>query len=230
MTRYMNRKARWISTAIAALLAVAWLTQPVQALTLDFSNVPDAELVFSPGGDFTFNPGVDGFDFSITGGSAGASAAVGLGGNINGTFNFGVPAELGAVRMADVTGEGSLQIESPSGTLTANLLWDQIASFGTGGIINVDGIVNVSAIVYPGDNAALQELALAGSAILTVSFQFPEGANLANLRAEGGATSYSGSILGVNGQNGLDVPDAGSSMILLGLAILGLCGFNRCRK
>jgi hypothetical protein len=230
MTGYMSRKARWLSTAMASLLAVVWLTQPVQALMLDFSNVTEAELVFSPGGDFTFVPGTGGFDFIITGGSGGGSAAVGLQGNIDGTFNMGVPTTSGATQTATVTGAGTLDVESPSGNLTADISWDQIASLGTGGIINVEGVVNVSSITYTGDNTALQALAAGSGAILTVSFQFPIAANLETLRAQGGATSYSGSMIKVNGENGLDVPDPGSSLILLGLAFLGLCGFNRCRK
>jgi hypothetical protein len=230
MTGYMSRKARWLSLATASMLAVAWVTQPAQALMLDFSNVTNAELVFNPGGDFAFESGA-GSDFIITGGSGGGSAAVGLEGNIIGTFSMGVPANVGGgAQMASVTGAGTLDVESPSGNLTADIFWDQIASLGTGGIVNVEGVVNVSSITYTGDNPALQDLAAGGSAILTVSFQFAIAADLETLRAEGGATSYSGSIIKVNGENGLDVPDPGSSMVLLGLGFLGLCGYKRFRK
>jgi hypothetical protein len=212
---------------VAGLLAALSMPQPVGALTLDFSNVPNSELVFSPGGNFTFQPGEGGFDFIITGGSSGASPAVGLRGNITGNFNFGEPVDLGAgIRTASVTGSGTLAIVSPSGNLSGDLFWDQIASYGTGGVINLDRALNLTGITYAGENPALQELALSGSAVLAVSFQFPRPADLNLLRPQGGATSFSGSLAGMRA----DVPDPASSLILLGLACLCLFGFQRFRE
>jgi hypothetical protein len=229
MNRLRNKTIGRIPIALAALAALAWISQPIQAITLNFSNVENAQIVFAGGGsgDFSFSPGIDTFDFEITGGAGGGAAAIGLRGNIGGTFTMGaILSPFPGAQTAMVSGMGTVEIE---GGLTGTIEWGHIASFGTGGIINVDGIVNLTGITYPGVNPALENLALNGDAVMSVTFQFTglTAQNLSQLVAQGGATSYSGAI---HNEFEVQVPDAGSSAILLGVAFLGLCGLQRRRK
>jgi len=194
----------------------------VNAITLDFANVTGSRVVFTGSGDtFTFTPAPGADQFKIT--SGGTGVAVGLSGNLGGVFTIGAITSVGGVQSASVTGSGALTIHDGLGNnLTGILTWDTISTFGTGGIINVNGVLNLSSLSYSGPNADLLALALPGVGVEAVSFQFAPGKTLTQLTANGAvnATSYSGTLMSVNPPP--SVPDSGGTLVLLGISVLGL--------
>ena len=97
------------------------------ALTLNFSNVDGATIAFNGTGQFSFPD--TGLDFVI-GSENGGSAALGLYGNLDGTFAIGsITSQTIAgiiYQTATVTGSGAFRIYDGSHTLVAALTWPDI--------------------------------------------------------------------------------------------------------
>jgi hypothetical protein len=131
------------------------------------------------------------------------------------------------MQTAQVLGTGLLRIHDGVGSdLTALLTWDTVSTFGTGGIINVNGLLNLASISYTGLNVDLLAFAAPGVGTEVLSFQFIPGKSLTQLTANGAVnrTSYSGSL---NAEPpAQSTPDGGSAFVLFGVALLGLSVFR----
>jgi hypothetical protein len=214
-------------TTIAALcggLFFSILTS-ASASVIDYSNTAGSSVNLDPtdgcGG------GVVGC-FSFTSGSnleVTSGTASGLYGNVSGNFGVGTitttTTPQGPLETAGVTGTGNLSIFDGSFTLTANLNWVDIATFGTAGSLNTLGTANLNNILYSGSNIDLLALADAGAGTQTATFQFSSPTSLTDLFTNSSfitSTSFSGSISAV------PVP---ASIWLFGAAVLGLAGITR---
>ncbi|MBI4642566.1 MAG: hypothetical protein HY743_02255 [Deltaproteobacteria bacterium] len=202
-------------------------------ITLNYSSIPDASITFY-GTSKTFEFPDSGNDFQIVN-VAGGSEALGLYGNIDGTFTIGAitttPLGFGTTfQYAKVSGEGTFEIDDESGFfLNGNLQWIDIYTVGnnisTTGALNTLGVINITDITYEGENADLLLFANSNAAgNLTFQFLFP-GLSLTQLTEDGAEnpTSYSGSV------SSIPVPP---TALLLGSGILGLVawGWRRGRK
>jgi hypothetical protein len=201
---------------------------PVSAATIDYSNTADSSVDLDPTdgcgggvvGCFSFSSGNS---LVITSGSAS-----GFHGGISNTFGVGTITSTttpqGPLETASVSGTGLLTIFDGSFTLTADLNWIDIATFGTAGSLNTLGTGNLSNIVYSGSNIDLLALANAGSGIQTATFQFSTPTSLTDLFTTSSSTtstSFSGSISTV------PIP---ASVWLFGSGILGLAGVRRKKR
>jgi hypothetical protein len=214
--------------SVVGIAAILGFTAPtVRAINIDFAAVSGAKVQFNGTGDtFTFLPTIED-QFVITG-SDGAGDSVGLRGWMTGNFSIGAITTSGLLQTASVTGSGQLTIYHGLNTLTATLTWDSISTFGAGGIINVNGDLNLSSIVYTGNRSDLLALAAPGQGSEVISFQFVPGKSLTQLTADGAVsiTSFSGSV-GADGSAPTLLPDGGSSISLLGLSLTGLWFIRR---
>jgi len=216
-----------VATLAAGLFAFA-APQAANAITLNFSSVTNAGITFNPVGDtFSFTDGDGGFDFAIGGGATGA--ANGLKGNLGGTFTIDGPIITSPGPFLGTIIEQS-SVSSSSGTFSivdasnqvffANVSWIDIYTMGnplsTQGGINAGGVLNLSGITYSGTNVDLLNLSLAPNGLGAITFQFQPGQFLSNLTAgtTPQATTYSGTVS--------SVPEGGSAMALLGLALIGI--------
>lgn len=210
--------------AVCACALTAFATS-VTAVTIDYSNTDGSSINLDP----TDNCGVSGsigcFSFSsgnsiqITSGTAG-----GFNGGITGAFGVGLINSSGPLESANVSGTGVLSIFDGFETLSADLNWIDIATFGTAGSLNTTGSANLTNISYVGTNGDLLALANAGDGINTASFQFTSPTSLTDLfttRTSVTSTSFSGSITPV------PIPAA---IWLFGSGLLGMIGIARRRK
>lgn len=219
-------------SAVCAGLAI--LSPSAKAISLDFASIPGATVEFDGNSDtFSFAPsGADQIRITM---SDGVGDAVNLLGSMDGTFSLGSIMSIGALEIAAVSGIGTLTINDGLGSaLTATLTWSQIATFGTAGIINVDGSMNLQTISYTGSNQDLLALAAPGRGTETVSFQFVPGRTLSQLTADGTVQSatFSGRIFAEDsnsGGGGDPVPDAGATALMFAMGLLGL-GYLGRRK
>jgi hypothetical protein len=212
----------FISCATALLFCFA-LSFPAGAIVLNFANLPGTDVNFG-GGTFNFTS-VNGYQFNITTVNGGVGDSVALKGYLSpgGPFTIGIITTIGPEQTAPVTGASTLHITDASSTdLTGSIQWDNITTFGVGGILNLTGTINLTGIAYPGSNSDLTALASAGSAADVVTFQFVPAQTLTQLATTGGATSYSGSI------NATPVPEPGT-LTLAGMGFLGLLALGRRR-
>ncbi len=217
------RLARWFQLSTLAVIAAGLIgAQPGWALTLDFSNLVGTEVVFS-GSAFSFTS-TNGYQFAITGVSGGVGDSIGNLGYVtpSGPFTIGTITTIGSIQTAPVTGTGTLHITDSAATdLTGTITWLDVTTYGIGGIINLNGQLNLTGIAYGGTGSDLGALAAAGAASDVVTFQFLPALTLTQLATTGGETSYSGSILAI--------PEPGSViLVLVGLA--GLLAFGRPRR
>lgn len=204
-----------------ALLAVGG-TAPLRAINLDFGSSPGATLSFAGDGTFSFvdsSAGIyTGSDFIVnlsSSGRTGSNSAVGLLGNLGGTFTIGAISS----GVAPVSGSGALTITEGANLFAGTVQWVQIHQTATSGNLNLSGVVNLTGITYGGSNQDLMELAVPGSASSVLSFSFASpGYSLAQLASTPITTSYNGDL-----HTGRSVPDGGTTLLILGAA-LGACG------
>ena len=208
--------SKLIAPLILAAGMVLACASNVQAVTFGYSSADQAVIDFPGNHTFHFNSGVAGHDFMVTTGTA-----AGLFGNITGTFTIGTITVNGTTESAPVTGSGTFVIHDGANDLTATLQWVDITQMGTGGTLNIQGVVNLTNITYAGTNADLVALRNAGNAANVLTFQFVPAVDLITL-SNGGvdhSTSYSGTVG--------TLPDGGTTVALLGLALTGLEGLRR---
>jgi hypothetical protein len=215
-----NKSAKFLVRLAMGLGVFALAVQHCSAIHLDFAALTDANVSFS-GGNFVFNNNGGGYSFQITD-SSGTGDSIGDNGNIAGTFAIGTITTLGGLQTAPVTGSGTVTINDGSLDLTGTVVWDEISTFGTGGTINVNGILNLTSITYSGLQSDLIALAASGVATDTITFQFVPGKTLTQLKGATTpiVTSFSGSI-------DTPVPDGGLTIALLGFALVGVEGLRR---
>jgi len=196
---------RNLLASVAFLVLV--LTANFSAQAFDYSSTVGSTIVFPGNATFSFSPGAD--NFIVTDGTAS-----GLFGEITGTFTIGTITTNGTVSTAPVTGTGGFLVHDGAFTLSASLVWINVSQNGTGGVLNLDGSVNLTGITYGGSNPDLMALAAAGSGLNALSFQFVPVVSLATLRNGPGpySTSFSGSVA---------VPEPGTAaLVVFGLGVL----------
>jgi hypothetical protein len=177
---------------------------------IGYSNIGGSSIGFDGSGNFTVGT------FDITSGSA-----IGLLGNVSGSFSIGPITTMFGMSSASVSGSGILTITDGSHVLTGNLSWVDIVQIGTIGGLNMQGTVNLTGITYNGSNADLAALAAAGSATDVLSFQFTSGTTLSSLATSAQTSSFSGGI------SASSVPDGGATVALLGFGLVGIEGLRR---
>lgn len=189
----------------------------VQAVTFDYSSTGGSSITFDGLTHFTFAPIAN--NFMVTSGTA-----TGLMGEMTGVYTIGTITTIGGVSTASVSGSGTFVIHDGVNTLTATLTWVDITQNGTGDNLNISGTVNLTGITYGGSNADLVALRNAGNGANVLTFQFVPAVTLAELRNGPGphSTSFSGTVA--------TLPDGGTTVALLGLALTGLEGLRRGMK
>jgi len=196
---------RNLLASVAFLVLV--LTAKPSAQALDYASTVNSFISFPGDTTFSFSPTAD--NFIVTTGTAS-----GLSGEITGTFTIGTITTVGNVSTAPVTGTGGFLVHDGAFTFSASLVWINVSQIGTGGVLNLDGSVNLTGITYGGSNPDLMALAAAGSGLNALTFQFVPAVSLATLRNGPGpySTSFSGSVA---------VPEPGSTaLIVFGLGVL----------
>ncbi|MBX3119211.1 MAG: PEP-CTERM sorting domain-containing protein [Fimbriimonadaceae bacterium] len=168
----------------------------------------------------TFPAAGNGFDFVV--GNSSNGALNGLKGNIGGTFTVGAITINGSVQTAPVSGTGSFSIFDGLDTLTADLNWQDVFTFGTQSGLNVNGNTNLSNISYTGSNAGLIEFVNSNTHTVTLSTQFIPGKTLTQLMAQGAVheNTYSGTF------NAVPEP---ATMAILGVGALALIRRRRSK-
>ncbi|MBW2417958.1 MAG: hypothetical protein JRH19_05400 [Deltaproteobacteria bacterium] len=173
---------------------------PAAAIQLDFSSEPNSYLQFNPDGSVLFMDETRySFDDIRITASDGAGDGVGLTGDIDGVFSMGTITSFGVgMETAAVTGAGFLIIDDGAGSaLSADVTFGDLTTFGTGGIANLLGSVNLSNFVYGGSNLDLSDLAASTDGVMTASFSIQITESLTVLRDSGGQVgNYSGLISG----------------------------------
>lgn len=191
----------------------------LKADSFNYSSLPGAVIQFSGSDTFTFSNSLSnpGDNFVVDNG-----AAVGLLGDISGTFKLGTITTVAGVSTAAVTGTGSITITDGSGDkLKATLTWIGVEQMGTLSVLNDDAAVDLTNITYAGTNPALDALAASGEAEDTLSFTFVPIKTLSTMATHKVSTSFSGTILAV--------PDRAAAICLFGLGLLGLAVMRRTR-
>jgi hypothetical protein len=206
---------QWILAA-TILGAVSLQTVGASPLQLGFSSIVGSLITFDGSGNFTFvNSGTN--DFQINNdnsGNTGANTALGLFGNLSGTFAMGT---ISGGNYAPITGSGTLTIhDSAAQTLTATVQWIDITTSGTGSTLNDSGVANLSGLTYTGTDADLVTLKNSILASGTLSFTFNPAVSLSTLKSTAEATTYSGTISAVPEPMTFSLMGAG----LLGLGLL----------
>ena len=165
---------------------------------------------------FSFTPNTN--NFQVASGSAAGAL-----GEITGTFTIGtITQPFPGFSTASVTGTGTFVIHDGMGNnLTATLTWGNISQIGNHGFLNITGDVNLSNITYAGINPDLVALKNAGSGSNVLDYTFNPARSLSVLRNGPGShdTSFSGTIS--------TVPDGGTTVVLLGIALAGVGGARR---
>ena len=165
-------------------------------IVLNYSAVPGSRISFS-GGGFTF-VGSSNVQFEIDDVFDGFGDSLGFDGYFSsgGPFTIGTITINGSVQTAPVSGSGILHITDGANELTGTIQWVDITTLGTSGVLNLNGQVNLTGIAYAGASQDLQALLASGTAQVDLTFQFIPALTLTQLKATGGLTDYSGSILG----------------------------------
>lgn len=214
--------------ALALLASCACIiAQQAKAVTLDFSNLDHTSVNFS-GGGFSFSS-TNGYQFSISEVDNGTGDAVGLDGYVFSAspFTIGTITPIGGGgQTAPVTGSGTLHITDANNVdLTGTITWLDITTLGVGGILDLNGTVNLTSLTYTGtgsgSSADLASLAAAGAATDVITFQFHPAQTLTQLKTATISTSYSGTIDAV--------PEPGT-LTLVGMGLMSLLAFRHRRK
>lgn len=182
-------------------------------ITVDYSNTTGATIYFDGASHFSFAPSFD--NLKITAGTG----AVGLLGEMTGTYTVGTVSKVGTMSSAPVNGSGMLVIHDGAGyDMSGNLTWVNIVQIGTSDFLNTSGNLNLTNISYHGTNSVLSLLAATPSnASDVLSFQFTPAKSLSTLKSTKTRTSFSGSIHATR-----IVPEHADSLLLLGLALAAL--------
>jgi hypothetical protein len=223
-TSYVTRSA----AVIAAVSSLA-LLQEAEAIVFDISSVPDSGIRFTglPAGhsEITFDLGASGHMFQIDAVHGGTGSASGFQGNITGIFDMGPVTTVVLVPLvetAPISGTGGFTIFDGVDTLTATVAWVQAKSLKTGAasVAALGVLGNLTGISYAGTDPDLLAFVAGIDETAILSFSFPPpGKSLAELTNPGSvATSYSGNV----GSREVAVPDSGTTLMLLGMGLVGL--------
>jgi len=208
---------------IVALVSVAQTASAGQ-VSFDFASEVAATITFTGTGDKIEFPNTGTYDFVII---DSGSSLTGLSGNIGGPFTVGAISPITGGETASVAGSGSFSVDDGAGkTLSAVLNLVKITVYsGLSGVLNGDGVANLSNITYSGSNSTLLDIVSGAEQTVVMTFQFSplKKKTLSQLMTDGqvNSTSYSGSLS--------SVPEPCIGVLLAGAAI-GLVAFARRRR
>ena len=75
-----------------------------------------------------------------------------------------------ARQQASLTGSGTFSIQDEAGELlVATVTWKDVITVGTGGVINMNGQMNLAGVTYSGANADLLQLLISGDGAATIT-------------------------------------------------------------
>jgi|SRR5882724_1450425 len=194
---------------LTGLLSLAMATA-AHAMSFGYASTVGSSIVFDGASHFTFGPAVNNFQ-------VGSGTAAGLFGEITGSFTIGTVVSASA----PVTGTGTFVIHDGANTLTATLVWQNIAQLGTLDGLNTVGSANLTAITYGGSNADLLKLKNSITGLNTLSFQFGSATTVNTLKTTSTSTTFSGTVA---------TPDGGTTVVLLGFALAGMGTLRRTIK
>lgn len=222
-----NLNLNLFGLATGAMFVTALTCQNMQANpSISIASVPHGFVDFSGASQFSFvnaTSGVNaGYSFDVNGASASLPGdSIGDVGNMSGTYTIGTITTTGPIQSAPVTGSGTLTIFDGSVDLTGTLVWNNIATMGTGSTLNVSGELNLTSVTYSGVQVDLKTFAAAGALSDTVDFTFNPAETLTQLATTSSPlkTSFSGTIT--------TVPDSAMTIELLGGAFLAIAGLRR---
>ncbi len=153
----MKIKTFLAAVAVAAGVAAPGLSSGAVYRFQGGSDV-DAGITFlgDPARTISF-PNLGTFDFVITNSADGTTT--GLKGNISGSpaFDVGLITTIGGLQLAPASGSGSISVFDGSTTLTANLTFDEVTTFGTSIGLSFSTLVNVSNVIYSGSTPAFSK-------------------------------------------------------------------------
>ena len=166
-------------------------------ILLDYSSVTNSRIVFA-GGGFTFVGPTTNVQFQIDDVVGGFGDSIGFYGYFSSTspYTIGTITTNGSIQTAPVAGSGILHISDDTQEYTGTIQWLDITTLGTSGVLNLNGQVNLTVIGYPGASLNLLALAASLTAQVDLTFQFIPARTLTDLKATGGFTDFSGTILG----------------------------------
>jgi hypothetical protein len=214
--------------ACAAIIGLGFGPTAQAGLVLDIASVAGANIEFKgsgTGATFQFNNNTSGQGFVVSA-STGTGDSVGLDGTLGGTYSYslGSVVTTGQQQTAPlITSGGTLTItDAGLHMLTGSIAGIDLTTSGTGGIVNLDGTVNLTSVSYSGTNADLMQLrdeAAVGGGVVALTFQFIPGQSLASLAGPNSdhTTSFSGTI------SASAVPEP-SGLILAAIGALAVLG------
>jgi len=200
---------------LATVLTAAALACVSSALAneFDYSSTSGADIIFNGNSTFDFTPATSSFD--ITGSPS--ALANGLLGEIGGVFTIGSITTVGSISSAPVTGIGTFEIDDGTGhALIGSLNWVDITQIGSGGLLDINAVANLTGVTYSGSNPDLLLIKAQDPLSDTLSFSFVPAVALSTLK-NGPGTSQTGFSGAINA-----VPDGGATLVLLGGAISAL--------
>jgi len=222
--------------ALAAVLGLLATSSAQSAITFNIDSTQDSVIQFQGDGDTAtiefvnlLTPGVD--TFEITSVSGGTGSALGLTGDISGTFSFDeadIVTIAPGIQTATLTSTGTvLSIFDGTDTFTADIDGVDITSVGSTGSINTSAVINLSNVSYTGTNADLvtfANLISTSGGVANLTFQFTTNKSLTQLKNQAlNETSFSGSLSAV--------PEPATvALALTGLPLLGLGYWSRRRR
>ena len=219
----MKIKTFLAAVAVAAGVAAPGLSSGAVYRFQGGSDV-DAGITFlgDPARTISF-PNLGTFDFVITNSADGTTT--GLKGNISGSpaFDVGLITTIGGLQLAPASGSGSISVFDGSTTLTANLTFDEVTTFGTSIGLSFSTLVNVSNVIYSGSNPGLLQVLNSIDPSLTIAATFNPGKSLTQLMNKGAENTTSYAIA----FSGQPVPEP-ATMALLTVG-LGMVGFSFAR-
>jgi len=219
-------KRSFAAILIAALALVAQ-TASAGPVAFDFASDVGATIKFTGTGDTIDFSSTGVWDFTITG--SGSPSLVGLKGVLGGTFTVGAISNPfpGVEQAAVTTSAGTFAVNDGAGNLlTAALNLVDITVYNSlSGVLNGNGVANLSNLSYSGSNSDLHDIHNGQEQTVILTFQFSPltKKSLAQLMTDGqvNSTSFSGSLS--------SVPEPSALVLLTGAAI-GLVAFVRRRK
>jgi hypothetical protein len=225
---------RSLTWALAALLGLSFGSVARASLILDISSDVGTSIEFTgsgTGATFKFNNNGSGQGFGVTA-STGVGDSVGLHGTIGGAYSYTTASIVSVLSLqtAPVSSSGgTFTITDASlNSLTGTIAGVDVVTIGVGGLVNMNGAINLSNITYGGTNSDLKKLrdeTNATGGLVAISFQFSQGESLTQLAASGGdiTTSYSGTIMTAS------APEP-STLVLGCIGALGLIGYGLRRR
>jgi len=241
--RLAVRRKCLLAFASAAAIGFGFQSEGRADISFNISSAVGADVDFvgaGTGGTFSFMNNGSGEGFQV-GGTTGNGSADGLFGTISGAYTYSTASIVtqGPVQSAPVTSVTSdifTITDSSNVTLTATINLPNIETVGSGGGLNISGLLNLANPSYSGTNADLLTLladmdANGGIAVISFNFTGNEMTSLKNLAKVGSnrTTSYSGNIT-ASGSANIETGVPEPTSLTLGCIALGTIALAMSRR